>query len=207
MSESVLDKNLREYKWDDAVRAMARARTLAVLRSLDGNRKAQVVRFLYELGLIGKVDESWVEGSWKERGIGAIIDLRIADLTGVDLFAANLRGANLRTVSLIGANLSYADLSDADLGNTNLSYADLGGVDLFRANLRNANLMNAKNCDDPHLARAESLVGATLPDGREIKSELDWLLFKKPYLQKPIQVTQLPDTPRNFYSHYGEYSD
>jgi hypothetical protein len=174
------------------VRAMARARTLAVLRSLDGNRKGQVVRFLYESGLIGKVDESWVEGSWKERVIGAIIDLRIADLTGVDLFAANLRGANLRTVSLIGANLSYADL---------------GGVDLFRANLRNANLMSAKNCDDPHLARAESLVGATLPDGREIRSELDWLLFKKPYLQKPIQVTQLPDTPRNFYSHYGECSD
>jgi hypothetical protein len=67
MSELVLDKHLRESKLDDAnfrvgplsllpgdaVRATARARTLTVLRSLDGNRKGEVVRFLYEADLIG----------------------------------------------------------------------------------------------------------------------------------------------------------
>jgi hypothetical protein len=55
MSELILDKDLRESKRDAAVRAAARARTLTVLRSLDGNRKGQVARFLYESGLIGGI--------------------------------------------------------------------------------------------------------------------------------------------------------
>jgi hypothetical protein len=77
MSELVLNENLQESKRGDAVRVMARARTLAVLRSLDGNRKSQVVRFLYDAFLIGnRVGTVAGEG----RVIEAIIGLRGADL-------------------------------------------------------------------------------------------------------------------------------
>jgi hypothetical protein len=52
MHELILDKRLRKSEEDDEIRNVARARTLAVLRSLDGNRKGHVVRFLCEAGLM-----------------------------------------------------------------------------------------------------------------------------------------------------------
>jgi uncharacterized protein YjbI with pentapeptide repeats len=204
MSELVLDENLRESKRHDAVRATARARTITVLRDLDGNRKGQVVRFLHEAGLIRKLGERQA----KE----AIIDLKDADLRGANLRSANLsradlsyadlRGANLGNAKLDGTDLSTANLSDAylmfaNLSNANLSGADLIGAFLSRANLSHAdlfittlrratlshaNLGDAKNLTTVQLARAESLVGATLPDGT-VMTEETWEEFKKRYGQ------------------------
>jgi hypothetical protein len=56
------------------------------------------------------------------------VNLREADLRGVDLFHADLRGANLRE----------ADLGEADLHRANLREADLGGADLHGATLHGA---------------------------------------------------------------------
>jgi hypothetical protein len=56
MQELILDKGLRRSEKDAEIRDVARARTLAVLRSLDGNRKGQLVRFLHEADLIGRVE-------------------------------------------------------------------------------------------------------------------------------------------------------
>jgi hypothetical protein len=52
----ILDKGLRRSEKDAEIRTVARARTLAVLRGLDENRKGQVVRFLHEVELIGKIE-------------------------------------------------------------------------------------------------------------------------------------------------------
>jgi uncharacterized protein YjbI with pentapeptide repeats len=179
MSELVLDKKLRESKRDDAVRATARARTLTVLRSLDGNRKGQVARFLHEADLIGT--------SRGRQVIGAIIDLETADLSGADLSSANLHDAdlshanlsgailsdaNLRHANLSGANLSGASLSDAYMIDANLSDAYMSGATpigawLTSANLSGANLSLAK-LDSAHLRFADlsnaNLSGATLSD-------------------------------------------
>src|SRR5215469_13489746 len=54
MSELLLEKKLRESGENDEVRTIARVRTLTVLPRLDGRRKASVVQFLYESGLIHK---------------------------------------------------------------------------------------------------------------------------------------------------------
>jgi hypothetical protein len=43
MQELILDKGLRKSEEDAEIRNVVRARTLAVLRSLDGNRKGQRV--------------------------------------------------------------------------------------------------------------------------------------------------------------------
>ncbi len=75
----------------DSLSSVARARTLTVLPRLDGDRKARVVQFLYESGLI-----------FSERPV--------LDLRGAHLSKAKLSGADLR-----GANLSEAFLNDAKL--------------------------------------------------------------------------------------------
>jgi uncharacterized protein YjbI with pentapeptide repeats len=271
MQGLILDKGLRRSKKDAEIRDVARARTLAVLRSLDSNRRSQVVRFLHEADLIGEV----VEELHKERqviGNEAIIDLVGADLSGADLSNANLigvclKGTNLRSTNLSGtilrgadlrgadlrgvylmsatlynatlhhtslrfaelintnlsdaklvgvdlssANLSYANLTDAYLIDANLSYArlvfanlrganlrganlsdadlfsaNLGGADLesailLDANLNGVNLSGTKGWTNQRLARAKSLVRATLPNGRTvIKTEEAWEEFKKLY--------------------------
>jgi hypothetical protein len=115
---------------------IARARTLAVLRSVKSReRKASIVRFLYESGLIHRE--------------GTVVVLRGADLSGanlfaahlegINLFAANLRGANLCVARLEGANLEWADLHEA-----NLEWADLRGANLSWAELEGAKMRGVK---------------------------------------------------------------
>jgi hypothetical protein len=85
-SELLLLKNLRDVNYQGEAPKIIRARLLAILPELDGKRKASVLQFLYEAGLI-----------YRGRGI---VDLRKADLSGADL-----RGAHLHKVNLCGANL------------------------------------------------------------------------------------------------------
>ncbi|MFC1981620.1 pentapeptide repeat-containing protein [Chloroflexota bacterium] len=110
------------------VRSIARARTLSALRNLDGWRKGQVVRFLYESGLIDKKPA---------------IDLKLADLKGAELLGASLEGAHLSYANLSGAHLDYANLQGANLLKTNLSGAYMISIDLQRASLAGASLRNA----------------------------------------------------------------
>jgi hypothetical protein len=100
MGQLLLDKDrpLRHSNEDDEVRTLARARTLTVLRRLDGTRKADVVQFVYEAGLI-----------CKDRGV---LDLRGGDLSGARLFSANLFRAKLSGADLREVDLLYADSED-----------------------------------------------------------------------------------------------
>ncbi|HEY9659000.1 MAG TPA: hypothetical protein V6C65_11150, partial [Allocoleopsis sp.] len=54
MTALLIDRELRTSKPDSDVRAIARARTLTVLRELDSERKGQLILFLAEAGLIAK---------------------------------------------------------------------------------------------------------------------------------------------------------
>jgi hypothetical protein len=144
MSELLLDNNLQGSNAGDVVRDVARTRTLAILKDLvedQKGRKGQVVRFLYEAGLIKGLDET---GQNK-----AIIDLRSADLQGINLILTDLTGANLAGANLSQAYLSFANLKNANLSNAlllgaDLSSADLEGTDLTDADLGYANLSGAK---------------------------------------------------------------
>lgn len=57
IGQMLLDPNrpLRRSMYCDSLRTLARARTLAVLRRLDGTQKGTVLQFLYESGLIGRI--------------------------------------------------------------------------------------------------------------------------------------------------------
>jgi hypothetical protein len=83
------------------------------------------------------------------------VDLTMANLSGVNLFKANLRG-----VLLYGADLSAATLSGADLSGAILYEANLSGAILYEAKLSGANLSRA-NLNKAELAVAV-LAGADL---------------------------------------------
>jgi uncharacterized protein YjbI with pentapeptide repeats len=164
------DRPLRHSKVDDEVRTLARARTLTVLRRLDGTRKADVVRFVFEVGLICK-DRS-------------VLDLRGADLSGAnllgaELFRANLSGASLTRAVLMNACLDEANLSEADFGAANLSEADLGGANLHKTYLSGAISetgvigadLSSANLRGTNLSEA-NLVGADLSEATLIEADL-----------------------------------
>jgi hypothetical protein len=104
MSTLLLEKNLRSSEEDSEVRTLARARTLTVLRRLDGKRKGSVLKFLSESRLIDEEDP-------------------VLYLAGTDLLGASLIGGELRRAYLSGAYLSGAYLIGAHLIGTNLSEA------------------------------------------------------------------------------------
>ncbi len=163
---------------DDQISQVARARTLTVLRSLDGRRKGIVLQFLYDAKLLHPTP-----ATKSTPGTTPIVELHGADLSsaslsesanlsGADLSGADLSGAlftrevNLSGADLSGANLSEArlaegvNLSGANLSNVNLSEARLAkGVNLSNANLSNANLSNA-NLSNANLTSA-TLTGLT----------------------------------------------
>jgi uncharacterized protein YjbI with pentapeptide repeats len=123
------ERPLRQSLEDEELRILARVRTLTVLAGLDGHRKAPIVQFLYEAGLITKDHNP--------------INLRGADLTRVDLSKANLRKADLRFVNLAEANLEGAHLDEADLEQAMLPLANLRGASLDSAKLAWADLSKA----------------------------------------------------------------
>jgi uncharacterized protein YjbI with pentapeptide repeats len=114
-------------------------------------------------------------------------DLSEAHLEGTDLSGAHLGGADLTGAYLMDAKLCGAYLYDTDLGGADLSGADLSdaegrfesGARMIRtrlegANLDGADLTNAKVTEE-QLREAESLKGATMPDGQKYE---DWLRRK-----------------------------
>ena len=147
----VLDNGLRTSPPEHEVRQLARARTFAALRELDGKRKGLLLRFLHESNLILKHRAS--------------IDLQGADFRGADLNGAILDSVSLRAVDLSGANLAIVNLNGADLRKADLSGADLSGSDLRATELNEANLTRAllsvADLREGNLSGAD-LIGANL---------------------------------------------
>ena len=130
-------------------------------------------------------------------------ELSVTHLEGTDLSLAHLGEANLRDAYLNDAKLNGAYLYDTDLRGADLSDdegrfnsgarmirallagADLSGADLTNAELSGADLTNARITEE-QLREAESLEGATMPDGQTLRSDNnpngptfeDWLKSK-----------------------------
>ena len=157
MTELLLTHKLREAATEAEERSIARARTVAVARGLDGERKAQLLAFLRTSGLIAK-------------------DKPVIDLRGVDFSEASLRLADLRRASLIGADLRWANLNEANLSRANLSGAylsgaDLSGADLSGAILSGADLSGAKGWTIEQLELASVLAGSVMPGWTQLAAE------------------------------------
>jgi uncharacterized protein YjbI with pentapeptide repeats len=120
-------------------RVIAEGRTAAIIRSVNGEGKAKILRFLSQAKLITPLKRDRHlgraildgNGSYEEdrqRGIrvidlGAMLagaDLSTTDLRRTDLSEANLVRGNLSHCDLVRANLSRAILYEANLSQTNL---------------------------------------------------------------------------------------
>ncbi len=113
---------------------LLQAKTLTVLRNLDGKGKGQVIRFLAESQFIqANQSEILLSGA----------DLKEIDLKDAWLPDINLKGAFIGKGMLMHTNLKRANLTGADLTGADLTGADLTDADLTGANLTGTNLCNA----------------------------------------------------------------
>ena len=181
MSQLLLHENLRGSEEVFEAHLIARARTLTILRRLDGVRKATVLKFLYEAGLLHRekkiVD---LEGADLARIDLVEADLDYVNLSGANLTSADLTGASLNNALLDDANLSQAILKDADVKDARLEHAKLIRADLTNvrfnlADLKGADLTNA-DLKGVTLWRADlgeaKLAGARLTDANLMGSRL-----------------------------------
>lgn len=151
MGNLILNFGLGGESEQDSARALARARTLIALDGINGERKGQLLRFLYEAELIETPDPVIDL-------FGANLDdvtLRFEDLRGAHLAGANLRDASLIGVDLSGANLNRAHLNRATLRCALLAGATAAGARFSAASLRDADLRRTV-LDEATFAQADA---------------------------------------------------
>jgi uncharacterized protein YjbI with pentapeptide repeats len=149
---------LRQSEEGSEVSTLARARTLTTLSGLDPGRKKNLLLFLYEAGLIGRLEIDVPERPGVEEELKHLAesDDRGADIgAGLDSIAENLEAETefplvLAVIDLKGANLNeldleYVDLSGVNLGQTIMNRVNLTGAILTdEASFIGTELKNAK---------------------------------------------------------------
>jgi len=123
---------------------IASARTAALLRALDPERKSLVLEFLYGANLIAEYPP-FVNLA---RADLSRVSFRYSSLNGAYLHGANLDSAKLERAYLYDAQLTgvsavRADFASAYLNRSNLEYALLDRADFSHANLQDASLIKA----------------------------------------------------------------
>ena len=156
MSDLMLDRKLLKSKKDDAVRAVARTVTLTALRRLDAERKAEVVHFLYEAGVLHVPHDLTFFGSVFRGTPIPIVDLEGADLRGVDLANASLWTTECGVLEGVRSRA----LLKGDFRGARFDHATLCAVDLSEADLRGASFAGAK-ISHTTLSFADKLEGAS----------------------------------------------
>ncbi len=163
MTQLLLHEGLRTSENEAEVRSVARARTLTALRVLDASRKATIVQFLYEAGLITAskwpvdafgfiIAHSSCEPASSRSEEGAYVEaLQRAGIAGETMklrskkprekvgIVVDLSGADLTGVNLAGCDLDGISLSGTNLSGANFAGANLTGASLIRANLTAVN--------------------------------------------------------------------
>ena len=205
MANLVLHEGLCMKESSVEVRQIALNQTLAALQSLDGRRRAIILRYLYDLHLIDKdkpiVDlkgivlnepHQWFYALSNRADVEALsrtganlegIDLRGANLEKAGLGGVNLRGANLRGAYLWKAQLNEANLSEVDLRWANLGGAELQKVILSGAQLNHANLRGSYLAGTD-LRRVRWGKGADLSHAKLLGATLDDLVMSKARLEQ-----------------------
>jgi uncharacterized protein YjbI with pentapeptide repeats len=173
MAELLLKHNLRDSESEyDEVRSVARATTLAVLRMLDGKRKADVLKFLYASDLINENN---------------VIPLRTANFTSTQLSNSRFSHSHLNGTDLEGsvldncyfiactltkARFDRSSLHEVRLQNCNIQLGQFSECEMSRLDFWESNLdlaqFNKARLTDCHFHNAiitgGDFVGATIAD-------------------------------------------
>lgn len=187
LGDLTLTKKLKSSKQNDPVRSVARTITLTTLRRLDGERKGELLRFLYEVKLLAEqVDQPPRVNLWDA-------DLTAADLEGASLSSADLSAVKFVAATLIRAHLGAANLGSADFTRANLTDADLSAVDLTGAYLTDADLTGANlqvaNLQVANLEGAD-LTDADLTDANLAGADLRGAIFRGANLTRVKGLTK-----------------
>lgn len=126
ISDLLITHNLRQSQPDDETRVVARGKTFIALKKLDGDRKGELLQFLYEAQLIGYLSTN-ANGKIILQ-TGSIVNLYGVDASRANLSEAFLEGTDLEGVNLVGANLAVADLRQADLRYARIAPAQLSNT-------------------------------------------------------------------------------
>jgi len=129
MSDLMLKQHLLDAGPKSAAAIVARTITLVTIGRLDGERKGQVVRFLYGARLL--------------QGRKPLVNLEGADLRGVDLRFASLFGSSHKRLNLSGTDLRGAKFDGGILAFADLEYADLRGASFYNALVTSVSLLNS----------------------------------------------------------------
>ena len=128
--------------------AIARAIVNTAFNNMNGQRKGQVLQFLYESDLIDYDPKLLLLGVNLQNAILDEIVLGKSEIKGAFFNKASIQRANLKGANLIGcdfslANFSHSLLEGANLSYTNLSKSKLKNMDLRSVNFEGANLNGA----------------------------------------------------------------
>lgn len=143
VSDLALDDNGFLEDWPQE-RAIAEGRTASIIRSVDAEGKAKILRFLSQSKLITPIKRDRHLGRAILDGEGGYEEDRAAGIRvialGVMLAGADIAGMDLRWTDLSEANCVRADFSGCELVKANLSRtilyeANMTGVDLKGARL------------------------------------------------------------------------
>jgi uncharacterized protein YjbI with pentapeptide repeats len=193
MTELLIDKGLRQSEVESEKRTIARAKTLMALRTLNGERKGLLLRFLFEAKLINSespviilsgADFSKAELQYANLSGANLKDTNFkeAQLYCAYLNDTNMEGINLNNSVLVLTEIKKANLRDAALNQSNLSSVNLEGSDLKSAHLSKSVLFNA-NLKDTDLSSA-FLVDADLREAILDEADLDFAKFNGADLRK-----------------------
>lgn len=191
MSELLLSGKFDHPDIRENAKTVARARTLTVLRGLDGERKGAMLRFLYESGLING-DSPTIDLRTADFSLASLreANLERANLKDTNLAQAQLQGTQLKGANLEGANLEGANLYGADLQTANLDIANLQRANLIIANLRSAHLWSARlwgaKLEGANLRGANLELVILIPDELKLASlDQDTILFDGSHYEPP----------------------
>jgi uncharacterized protein YjbI with pentapeptide repeats len=157
----IQDQLLKKHAAADPAKIAADAMTRATLSHLNSTRRAQLMTFLYQTKLLSNDSVSLnmqdVDISHSQM---AAINLEDTDLLGANMSGSDMHGAALNDALLIFTNLSHTNLAQA-----NLHACDMHNTNITGANLAGANLRDVVGLTDAQINSAQSLKGATMPDG------------------------------------------
>jgi uncharacterized protein YjbI with pentapeptide repeats len=175
---NTMTKLIIEYKLTEnpsrQTKTIARTRINLVLNNLNGNRKGQVLQYLYESDLIDINPKLKLLGANLRNAILDEIVLGKSEIKGAYFNQASIQNANLNEAVLVGCNFTRAnfskslvtgvDLSYTDLTKAKLKFMDLTSVNFEGANLTGANLKGSK-------ITKEQLNGVFIKDGVKISKK------------------------------------
>ena len=174
ISDLVLDPQGQLEDWP-LERAIAQARTAALLGGSDADGRSKIVRFLSSANLLTPLKRDGLLGRPILDGTGGyVVDLangvRVVNL-GMMLASRAVNNTDLRNSDLTGANLIKTNFSNCDLTGANFSgavlvKANLRGTDFSRVKIFYGNLETASPRDRNHLPNFETgeYTGAVVED-------------------------------------------